>query len=70
MRMDPNVKRAIATIPDHAWQTIQYTDVVFDEATGSWISSAEVAEVAFTAFASRKKAEQVAGRLIVRRIRS
>jgi hypothetical protein len=35
---------------------------------GGWISRAEVAEVPFTAFASRKKAEQVPGRLVVRRI--
>ena len=68
VRMDPNVKRAIATIDDDAWQMIQYTDAVFDEDTERWISSAEVAEVPFTAFASRKKAHQVAGRLIVRRI--
>ena len=33
-----------------------------------WISPAEVAETGFTAFTSRKKAEQVPGRLVVRRI--
>ena len=33
-----------------------------------WISRAEVAEIAFTAFTSQKKAEQVTGRLVVRRI--
>ncbi len=68
VRMDPAVKRAIATIPDSAWTAIEYTDAIFDEATGEWISRAEVAEVPFTAFASAKKAERVAGRLIVRRI--
>jgi len=41
---------------------------VFDETAGVWISRAEVAEVPFTALGSRKKADQVAGRLVVRRI--
>jgi hypothetical protein len=67
-RMDPAVKRAIATINERAWTTIQYTDAVRDETTGAWISSAEVAETAFTAFVGRKKAERVHGRLVVRRI--
>lgn len=67
-RMDPAVKRAIATINETAWTTIQYTDAVRDETTGAWISSAEVAETAFTAFVGRKKAERVHGRLVVRRI--
>jgi DDE family transposase len=68
VRMDPKVKAAIATIPDQAWTPIEYTDAVFDEDSGSWISRAEVAEVPFVAFSSRPKAEQLAGRLVVRRI--
>lgn len=68
VRMDPAVKAAIATIKDDAWTTIEYTDAIRDEATGRWISKAEVAEVPFTAFRSRKKAERVPGRLVVRRI--
>jgi len=67
-RMDKAVKKAIATIGDDVWTTIEYTDAVFDETTGRWISRAEVAEVPFTAFASAKKAERVSGRLVVRRI--
>ncbi len=67
-RMDPNVKRAITTIADDAWQTIKYTNAIFDDNTQRWISSAQVAEVPFTAFASRKKTDQVSGRLVVRRI--
>lgn len=39
-----------------------------DEITGQLISTAEVAEIPFTAFRSRKKAERVTKRLIVRRI--
>lgn len=68
VRMDPAVKAAIATIPEDAWEKIQYTDSIRDERTGQLISKAEVAEVPFTAFRSRKKAEQVTGRLVVRRI--
>jgi hypothetical protein len=68
VRMDPAVKRAIAGIPETAWKTIEYTDAVFYEDNNTWVSRAEVAETVFTAFTSRKKAEQITGRLIVRRI--
>ena len=68
VRMDPAVKAAIATIGEDAWTKIEYTDAIRDEATGQWISKAEVAEVSFTAFRSRKEAERVDGRLVVRRI--
>ena len=68
VRMDPKVKKAIATIGDDAWTPIEYTDAIYDEATGTWVSRAEVAEVPFTAFTSKKATEQVPGRLVVRRI--
>ena len=68
-RKDPAVLRAIAAIPDTAWTAIRYPRAVFDEQLQQWVSDAEVAEVAFTAFTSRPKAEQVPGRLIVRRVR-
>ena len=68
VRLDPKVKKAIATIDEQAWTTIEYTDAVFDEQAGTWVSRAEVAEVPFTAFTSKKAAEQVPGRLVVRRI--
>jgi Transposase DDE domain group 1 len=68
VRMDPAVKRAIAGIGEDAWTTIKYTDAIYDQTTSTWISRAQVAEVPFTAFTSRKKAEQITGRLIVRRI--
>jgi hypothetical protein len=68
IRMDQRVKAAIASIGEDAWTTIEYTDAVFDETSGQWISRAEVAEIAFTAFAAQPTADQVPGRLIVRRI--
>lgn len=68
VRMTPNIKAAIASIGEDAWTTITYTDAIIDQDTGELISSAEVAEVAFTAFASGKKADRLPGRLVVRRI--
>ncbi len=68
VKMDPAVKKAISTIDEHAWTKINYTNAIFDEETGTWISNAEVAEIEFTAFTSKKKADQIPGRLIVRRI--
>ncbi len=68
VRMDPAIKRAIASIDAAAWTTIKYTDAIYDQDAGTWVSKAEVAEVPFTAFTSKKRDEQVAGRLVVRRI--
>ncbi len=68
VRLDPKVKAAIATIDEHAWTPIEYTDAIFDDNAGRWISRAEVAEIDFTAFGSRKASEQIPGRLVVRRI--
>ena len=68
VRLDKRVRAAIATIGEDAWTPIEYTDAVFDEQSQTWISRAEVAEIPFTAFTSRKKVEQVTGRLVVRRI--
>lgn len=67
-RMTRNIRHAITTIPETSWETIEYTDALFDEDTQRWISSAEVAEVPFTAFASKPESDQVPGRLVVRRI--
>lgn len=68
VRLDPKVRAAIAAIDEDAWTAIEYTDALFDEGTGAWISRAEVAEIGFTAFSSKKRSEHVEGRLVVRRI--
>ena len=68
VRLDPRIRSAITAIEPSAWTTIQYTDAIFDQATNTWISRAEVAEIPFTAFGSKRASEQVAGRLVVRRI--
>jgi len=62
------VKAAIDTIPDAAWTPIAYREAVYDETAGRWVSRAEVAEVPFTANASKPKPQHVLGRLVVRRI--
>jgi hypothetical protein len=68
VRLDPKVKTAITSIADDDWIPIEYPDALYDESTQRWISRAEVAEIAFTAFSSRKASEQIVGRLVVRRI--
>src|SRR6266702_6946247 len=66
---DRAVTAAIASIPEDAWTTIRYPRAVFDDQLGQWVSDAEVAEIPFTAFASKPKTRQVTARLIVRRVR-
>jgi Transposase DDE domain group 1 len=68
VRMDPKVKAAIAAIPDTAWTPIRYPRAVWDDQLRRWVSDAEVAEVPYTAFAS-KKGQAITARLIVRRVR-
>ena len=67
-RMNPQVKAAIAGIGEDAWTPIEYPNAVFDDEEQRWVSDAEVAEVPFTAFTGRRKAEHVPCRLIVRRV--
>src|SRR5450756_3187032 len=66
-RSSPAVSTAIASIRDDAWTPIHYPNAVWDEAEQRLISDAEIAEVPFTAFTSRRTAEHISGRLIVRR---
>ena len=68
-RMDRAVTRAITQIPEDAWVGIKYPHAIFDQDEQRWVSDAEVAEVAFTAFTSRTKAEHIGARLIVRRVK-
>jgi hypothetical protein len=68
-RMDAAVTKAVAAIGEDAWTPIRYPNAVWDEEGQCWISDAEVAEVSFTAFRSRRKADHVPARLIVRRVK-
>ena len=68
VRMDPKIRAAIAAIPGDAWTPVTYPRAVWDEDQDRLISDAEVAEVTYTAFAS-KKGKAITARLIVRRVR-
>jgi hypothetical protein len=68
VRMDTRVRAAIAGIAADAWTPISYPKAIWDEDQQRWISDAEVAEVPYTAFTSRK-GQEVTARLIVRRVR-
>lgn len=67
VRMNPSIRGAIESISDDAWTPIEYPGSTRDEETGRLVSRAEVAEIPYTAFTS-KKAQQITGRLVVRRI--
>ena len=66
--VNSSVRAAIAAIGEGAWTPVRYPQAVWDDQLGCWISDAEVAEVQYTAFAS-KKGKAVSARLIVRRVR-
>lgn len=68
-RMNPKVVAAIASIDEDEWTAIKYPQAVFDEQAGGWVSDAQVAEVAFTAFTSLPKDQQITCRLVVRRVK-
>ncbi|MGW6404284.1 hypothetical protein [Streptomyces sp. NPDC055134] len=62
-------KAAIAAIGEDAWTAIKYPKAVWDEEGQCWISDAEIAETTYTAFTSKPKKQQVAARMIVRRVK-
>ena len=66
--MNATVRAAIAAIGEDAWTPIRYPRAIWDDQLGAWISDAQVAEVPYTAFAS-KKGQAITARLIVRRVR-
>ncbi len=68
VNMDPKIAAAIAAIPETAWTGIRYPRAIWDDQLRCWVSDAEVAEVPYTAFAS-KKGQAITARLIVRRVR-
>ena len=67
-RMDSKIRAAIASISEDAWTPITCPRAIWDEEQRRWISDAQVAEVPYTAFVS-KKGQAVTARLIVRRVR-
>ena len=51
--MNPHARAAIAAIGEDAWTPIRYPRAVWDDQLDCWVSDAEVAEAAYTAFARR-----------------
>ena len=68
-RKDRAVTAAIASITEERGRRSATRSAVFDEQLQQWVSDAEVAEIPFTAFASRGRKHAVTARLIVRRVR-
>jgi DDE family transposase len=68
VQMNPHVQAAIAAIGEDAWTPIRYPRAVWDDQLRAWVSDAEVAEVPYTAFTS-KKGQAITARLIVRRVK-
>ena len=68
VRVDPKVRAAIAGIGEDAWTPIRYPRAIWDDQLRRWVSDAQVAEIEYTAFAS-KKGQALTARLIVRRVR-
>lgn len=67
MQSNQKLAAAIAAIDEAAWIPVRYPGAVFDEATGRWISDAEVAETVYTAFESTD--HKITSRLVIRRVR-
>jgi len=66
--VNASIRAAIAAIGEDAWTPIRYPHAIWDDQLGAWVSDAEVAEIGYTAFTS-KKGQAVTARLIVRRVR-
>jgi len=67
MARNSAIDKALAAIDEAAWTPVSYPGAVRDPDTGTWISDAEVAEIAYTAFASTTDA--ITARLVVRRVK-
>jgi Transposase DDE domain group 1 len=68
VQMNPHVGAAIAAIGEDAWTPVKYPRAIWDDQLRCWVSDAQVAEVPYTAFTS-KKGQAITARLIVRRVK-
>jgi hypothetical protein len=67
--MNAQVTAAITSIGEESWTPIRYPNAVYDQAEGRWVSDAEIAEIPLVVFTSRRKADHVPCRLVVRRVK-
>jgi hypothetical protein len=65
-RMDAKIRAGCGRISEHAWVDIRYPQAIWDEDEARWISDAQIAEIAYTAFEGTRWA--LTARLIVRRV--
>jgi Transposase DDE domain group 1 len=68
VQMNSHVRAAIAGVGEDAWTPIRYSRAIWDDQLRCWVSDAQVAEVPYTAFTS-KKGRAITARLIVRRVK-
>ena len=71
-RMSPALSTAISSIGEGDWTPITYPHAVWDDEQQRLISDAEIAEIPeipYLAFTSRRKADHIQARLIVRRVK-
>ncbi len=69
-RMSPALSTAISSISEGDWTPITYPNaVIWDDTEQRLISDAEIAEIGYTAFTSRRQADHIQARLIVRRVK-
>jgi hypothetical protein len=68
VQMNSHVRAAIAGIGEDVWTPIKYPRAIWDDQLACWVSDAQVAEIPYTAFTSKKN-KAITARLIVRRVR-
>jgi len=68
-RSSPALTTAISSISEGDWTPITYPNAVWDDTEQRLISDAEIAEIPYLAFTSRRKADNIQARLIVRRVK-
>ena len=68
-RMSPALSAAIGAIDEGDWTPITYPNAVWDDDEQWLVSDAQIAEIPYLAFTSRRKADHVQARLIVRRVK-
>jgi hypothetical protein len=59
--VNSSIRAAIGRIPEDAWTAIEYPRAIWDDQLSCWVSDAEVAEIGYTAFASKKGQAVTAG---------
>jgi Transposase DDE domain group 1 len=68
VQMNSHVRAAIAGIGEDTWRPIKYSRAIWDDQLACWVSDAQVAEIPYTAFTSKKN-KAITARLIVRRVK-